>query len=566
MRKYLAFALVAGLAIGCGEGSMESTNTSTGPLAKQAASVGQGRAVAVATVTGAASAADLTVAFSASVSGNNKSYLWSGTTDAGGTAEVEIVSSSRRGASGYYVARVTDSAGDVLGSWSSIPINGGRENVVTLAIGGRATVSSGDALEPKTVFTVRVANVSPAWAFSSSGVFNTPTGASEPGPLTPGNTYEFEFTAAPGSSLSFATMFIPSNDFFYAPGPEGIALWENGSQVSGDITSQIQLWDSGSEIDQEPGTGADQAQRQSGPDTGAADADPTVRLAADTFSNLPAVTDVIQVTITPTSDTGFNLSIENISTESTLSTADGGTQSVPLAPGVFVVHTAPAALFDEGVEDTGTGLAALAEDGNPGPSADYIGAKTGLIVPQSPGIWVVHTGTDPIFTHGQADRGQGLEAIAEDGGPLTLADAVADESGIEAAGIFNTPVGSAGPGPIGPGGAYTFSFSAEPGDRLSFANMFVSSNDFFFAPDGGGIDLFPSGSASAFHDVTSQIAIWDAGTEIDQEPGTGLDQVQRQSGPDTGASDPDATVRLAADTFGNLPNAEDIIRVTITAR
>ena len=221
MRKYLAFALVAGLAIGCGEGSMESTNTSTGPLAKQAASVGQGRAVAVATVTGAASAADLTVAFSASVSGKNKSYLWSGTTDAGGTAEVEIVSSSRRGASGYYVARVTDSAGDVLGSWSSIPINGGRENVVTLAIGGRATVSSGDALEPKTVFTVRVHNVSPAWAFASSGVFNTPTGASEPGPLTPGNTYAFEFTAAPGSSLLLRHHVHPLQRLLLCSRPRG---------------------------------------------------------------------------------------------------------------------------------------------------------------------------------------------------------------------------------------------------------------------------------------------------------------------------------------------------------
>jgi len=62
------------------------------------------------------------------------------------------------------------------------------------------------------------------------------------------------------------------------------------------------------------------------------------------------------------------------------------------------------------------------------------------------------------------------------------------------------------------------------------------------------------------------VSIWDAGTEIDQEPGVGLDQLQRQSAANTGAADPDNTVRLAPDTFGNLPDVADIIRVTITAQ
>ena len=196
----------------------------------------------------------------------------------------------------------------------------------------------------------------------------------------------------------------------------------------------------------------------------------------------------------------------------------GATQLVPLAPGVFVVHSAPAPLFGDGVADAGKGLDALAEDGNPAPLADYVGGKTGLTVPQSPGVWAVHTGSDPIFTAGQVDRRQGLEWIAEDGGPLSLADEISGESGIRASSFFNRPDGSAGPGPIGPGGAYTFSFTAEPGDRLSFVNMFVPSNDFFFGPDGDGIELFPSVSAPGFRNVTSQISIWDAGTEVNQEP------------------------------------------------
>jgi hypothetical protein len=61
------------------------------------------------------------------------------------------------------------------------------------------------------------------------------------------------------------------------------------------------------------------------------------------------------------------------------------------------------------------------------------------------------------------------------------------------------------------------------------------------------------------------IAIWDSGTEVNQEPGVGLDQVQRQAAANTGAADPDNTVRLAPDTFNNLPDIADIFKLTITA-
>ena len=108
-------------------------------------------------------------------------------------------------------------------------------------------------------FTVILANISQAKAFSSSGLFNTPVGASQPGAIGPGDAYEFSFSAAPGSKLSFATMFVPSNDFFYAPDENGIDLFDgSGNQMSGDITGMIQLWDAGTEINQEPGLGPDQ--------------------------------------------------------------------------------------------------------------------------------------------------------------------------------------------------------------------------------------------------------------------------------------------------------------------
>ena len=98
----------------------------------------------------------------------------------------------------------------------------------------------------ETMFEVRVENVSAAFDFTSTGVFNTPAGSDGPGPLLPGNSYEFSFSGGPGSAVSFATMFVQSNDLFYAPGGEGIPVFDQtGTPLSGDITDQIYLWDAG---------------------------------------------------------------------------------------------------------------------------------------------------------------------------------------------------------------------------------------------------------------------------------------------------------------------------------
>jgi hypothetical protein len=103
------------------------------------------------------------------------------------------------------------------------------------------------------------------------GVFNTPNGAETPGPIGPGGTFEFTFNAKPGMKLSLITMFGQSNDWFYAADPDGIKLFENHKPISGDITSKFFLWDAGTEKDEEPGIGPNQAPRQKAPNTGEAE-------------------------------------------------------------------------------------------------------------------------------------------------------------------------------------------------------------------------------------------------------------------------------------------------------
>jgi hypothetical protein len=102
------------------------------------------------------------------------------------------------------------------------------------------------------------------------GVFNTPAMAMAPGPIRPGETYEFTVTAMPGMKLMLTMMNGQSNDEFYAPEADGVALFDaKGVALTGDVTRKFVLWDAGTEVNEELGVGANQGPRQAGLNTGA---------------------------------------------------------------------------------------------------------------------------------------------------------------------------------------------------------------------------------------------------------------------------------------------------------
>lgn len=196
---------------------------------------------------------------------------------------------------------------------------------------------------------------------SLRGLFNTPDGADSPGPILPGQSYTFSFRAAPGSYFSFETMFGESNDLFYAPADTGIALFDGGNMRSGDLTSEVWLWDAGTELNEEPFVGPNQAPRQDSVNTGAADTLGGVALCCefDGF-DYPAVSDVINVTLAADEATGvFTVTITNVSTAGKSEAAVTG-----LAPGVYVIGPAVADLFTSG-SAASAGLEHAAEDGDP---------------------------------------------------------------------------------------------------------------------------------------------------------------------------------------------------------
>lgn len=175
----------------------------------------------------------------------------------------------------------------------------------------------------------------------------------------------------------------------------------------------------------------------------------------------------------------------------------------------------------------------------------------------SPGLFVVSSDDMPLFNVG-GKASEGLEAQAEDGNPTMLSEKLG-KSGSRSVGIFDKPAGAEMPAPILPGQSYEFEFTATEGQKLTLAAMFGQSNDLFFAP-AKAIHLFHNGDPLN-GDITSKLMLWDAGTEVNQEPGTGADQAPRQKAPNTGMSEK-APVRLVVDEFV-YPNTASVLRVTV---
>jgi hypothetical protein len=201
---------------------------------------------------------------------------------------------------------------------------------------------------------------------------------------------------------------------------------------------------------------------------------------------------------------------------------------------------------------------------------ENIAAAAGIAAPDgskypfalSPGFYIVTNKSSQIFTSGKPASRE-LEAQAEDGNPSLFFKKYLTRVGTLSTGIFNKPVGANVASPIFSGGAFEFEVYARPGMKLNLAFMYGQSNDLFYAPD-NAIDLFDSNGRPVSGDVTDQIKLWDAGTEVNQTPGLGPDQGPRQKAPNTGA-DENGVVRLVNDGF-TYPDTKSVLRVTITAQ
>ncbi len=179
------------------------------------------------------------------------------------------------------------------------------------------------------------------------------------------------------------------------------------------------------------------------------------------------------------------------------------------------------------------------------------------------GAFAVHTAPNALFTPGQPAGNTGLEQLAEDGDVDQMVKWLAGQSGLVDSGeIKARPV--KGQPAIYPGGLFRAKFKANPGDKFSFAVMLEQSNDAFYAPGPEGIDLFDADCNPISGDVTAQIMLWDAGTEVNQAPGLGPDTGIKEQAFDQGESE-GGVVQLLNDGF-TYPPVNAIIKVSIKPR
>jgi hypothetical protein len=351
-----------------------------------------------------------------------------------------------------------------------------------------------------------------AAGISSSAAFATPDGGSM-GPAFPGDRYVLSFEAEdPTARLSLATMLVQSNDVFIAPRPEGIALFDaDDAPIVGDITAELELWDAGTEANEAPGMGPNQAPRQAAGDTGRAEG--VVGRFADSTRSLPQAPGIAELTVEE--DGGaYTFTLRNVAME-----------------------------------------------------------RGSLVTPIAPVFWAVHDDTYALFTDGEPDRGEGLETLAEDGGPGDLVMSAGSAGGVDAAGAQAVTVERPNdpPGPAMGGEAFRFEVTPSADyPYLTIAAMVVASNDVFLAFPAAGLRLVDeSGNARAADDVQADarrmLAIWDAGTEANEVPGVGPYQPANQPGANMGPDDPNPNVRRYSDSTNDLADAPALFDVSVRA-
>ena len=356
------------------------------------------------------------------------------------------------------------------------------------------------------------------------------------GPLTTTGAYhEVSFKATKGTYLSFANMFAQSNDWFFGTNSQGIKLWDGDTPRTGDISNAIKVWDAGSEQDEDfltdfPST-LYTAPNQSGPNSGPADSDTSVR---DTGRNI-------------LNYLSANLSYDATTKYFTLKIVKANREALHnpgfITPGILVIHTQDNALFEAGAPLKTNGLEALAEDGSPMAIYQWLKKEGSTGAPLrlsssmsvlSPAVAYVHQGEQsPLFTKGEtAVATSGLKELAEDGDPNVAYNYL---NGLENVTAFKSDNGAA------PGEYISFEVQAKPGYRLNFATMFVSSNDWFISNNQQGIELFNEDGTVKTEFTINKNYLYDSGTEEDQT--VGLGNGQPMNGNASVGSDADTTVR-----------------------
>jgi hypothetical protein len=407
-----------------------------------------------------------------------------------------------------------------------------------------------DKTETGMLSTITVENVLDSKPLVESGTFKN-SGASPV--VMPGESISFQFSAAKGQALSFATMYGWSNDLFFAPANPGISLYkEDGTPIEGNVSNQIKLWDNGTRINQTPGANVVH------PGTAeTASKNITEVNGQDEQGNIYAsASAMMEASLHYNGNSTFTITITN--------TSGNTANPTPFSPGVWSISYIaggnllnPNPLYKAG-QPTANGLTNIAEMGDNSILADYIKSQTGIFTPLSPILVVVYNGIEnPIYKTGENDRSKGLKELAQKGDATVLAAYLKTLQGVKNVYVLAAANSTILLPKVGTQSGSTVSqdLTIHSGDRIAIATMYGFSNDWFFASTNNGVDASQKG------DISASIGLFDNGTAANQFPGAGITQFNLAGTPLTESKTIEEVPNPNA--FTTLPAVSKIIKVTL---
>lgn len=185
--------------------------------------------------------------------------------------------------------------------------------------------------------------------------------------------------------------------------------------------------------------------------------------------------------------------------------------------------------------------------------------NNGVAIAFSPVVWVAHDAGPTIYEAG-APASAGLKAFAEDGNAQPLLEDLEASDNASLVGLVQTT--EAKLGLLVPGQTYRFLIAAKDEEKFSLVSAFLQGNDLVIASKQDGIDLFDAAGNARSGDFTGDLVFLDAGTEVNETPGAGPNQVIRQTAPGAGTRE-NGVVGPVADGFA-YPSIPAMVRLTIT--
>lgn len=178
-------------------------------------------------------------------------------------------------------------------------------------------------------------------------------------------------------------------------------------------------------------------------------------------------------------------------------------------------------------------------------------------------VLAVHSAGDanPFFTRGQTLNVEGVEKFAETAIPSDLIVTLQLNRRLSLIALASTPVGASGTALLGPGSRYRSVIDVGSDEDIAIASSFLQGNDLLVATTGSGVHPFDSDGNPVSGDFTSQFSIVDVGTEVNEAPGVGANQVLSQQSDDAGTSE-SKPVAAVSDGF-TYPNVQQMLKVSI---